>query len=102
MLDDANVLQQRDPKNALGVAAEQWQQVQFEAKVLDGDHDQRPIARVVVAGMGGSALAALLAKAGLYSTMKVPFEGVREYDLPEYVDESTLVIASSYSGNTEE
>lgn len=102
MLDDVNVLKQRDPQNALGVAAEQWSQVQLAAEVVDGDHDGRPITRVIVAGMGGSALAALVAKAGLYTMLKVPFEVVREYDLPEYVDESTLVIASSYSGNTEE
>lgn len=102
MLDDPNVVQQRDPKNALGVAAEQWQQVQYPAEVLSGDHDDRQLAKVVVAGMGGSALAALLAKAWLQESLRVPFEVVREYELPAYVDESTLVIASSYSGNTEE
>lgn len=102
MLDDINVLKQRDPSNALGVAAEQWKQVEFAAEVVDGDHDKREIAKVVVAGMGGSALAALLAKAWLDQTLKIPFEVVREYDLPAYVDGSTLVIASSYSGNTEE
>lgn len=102
MLDDTNVLKQRDPSNALGVAAEQWKQVEFDAVVVDGDHDKRPITKVVVAGMGGSALAALLAKAWLEQTLTIPFEVVREYDLPAYVDASTLVIASSYSGNTEE
>lgn len=102
MLDDANVTRQRDPENALGVAAEQWQQVQFPAEVVNGDHDDRVLTNVVVAGMGGSALAALLAKAGLESTLPISFQVVREYDLPAYVNESTLVIASSYSGNTEE
>jgi glucose/mannose-6-phosphate isomerase len=102
MLDDTNVLEQRDPENALGVAAEQWQQVQFAADVVDGDHDNRPVTKVVVAGMGGSALAALVAKAWLEEELKIPFEVVREYELPTYVDDSTLVIASSYSGNTEE
>jgi glucose/mannose-6-phosphate isomerase len=102
MLDDANVIKQRDPKNALGVAADQWQQVQYPAEVVDGDHDGRAITKVVVAGMGGSALAALVAKAGLETILEIPFEVVRDYDLPAYVDASTLVIASSYSGNTEE
>jgi len=102
MLDDANVIKQRDPKNALEVAADQWKQVQYPAEVADGDHDGRAIARVVIAGMGGSALAALLAKASLETTLSMPFEVVRDYDLPAYVDASTLVIASSYSGNTEE
>ncbi len=102
MLDDANVLAQRDPEGALKVAAEQWQQVQFAADVVDGDHDNRPVTKVIVAGMGGSALAALVAKAWLEEELKIPFEVVREYELPTYVDDSTLVIAISYSGNTEE
>lgn len=102
MLDDANVIKQRDPENALGVAADQWRQVQYPAEVVDGDHDGREITKVVVAGMGGSALAALVAKAGLETVLAIPFEVVRDYDLPTYVDASTLVIASSYSGNTEE
>ncbi len=102
MLDDTNVLKQRDPSDALGVAAKEWEQVRFATEVVDGDHDERAITKVVVAGMGGSALAALVAKTGLESIIDVPFEVVREYDLPAYVDASTLVIASSYSGNTEE
>lgn len=102
MLDDANVLKQRDPANALGVAAGQWQQVSYDAVVLDGDHDGRAVTKVVVTGMGGSALAALLTKALLEQELTIPFEVVRGYELPTYVDEGTLVIASSYSGNTEE
>lgn len=102
MLDDDNVLNQRDPHGALTVAAEQWRQVQFQAAVQDGAHDGRTIERIVFAGMGGSALAAMLIKDWLGSVLKVPFEIVRSYDLPAYVDDQTLVIASSYSGNTEE
>lgn len=102
MLDDMNVLAQRDPHGALDVAAEQWRQASFAAQVQDGDHDGRTISRVVFAGMGGSALAALVVKAWLAQRLPVPFEIVRSYDLPAYVDHQTLVIASSYSGNTEE
>lgn len=102
MLDDANVIKQRDPENALGVAAAQWQQVSYDAVVEDGDHDGRDVTKVVVTGMGGSALAALFTKALLEERLLIPFEVVRGYELPTYVDSSTLVIASSYSGNTEE
>ncbi|HET6746660.1 MAG TPA: bifunctional phosphoglucose/phosphomannose isomerase [Candidatus Saccharimonadales bacterium] len=102
MLDDDNVLKQRDPSGALAVAASQYTQAQFIAEITNEEHDGREIKQVVVAGMGGSALAAVLAKAWLKSDLKVPFEVVRTYDLPGYVDENTLVIASSYSGNTEE
>ncbi len=102
MLDDLNVLAQRDPNGALAVAASQWQQAEYEVAINDETHDGRPLENVVIAGMGGSALAALLVKDWLGSQLKVPFEIVRTYDLPGYVNDRTLVIASSYSGNTEE
>lgn len=102
VLDNANVLAERDPSGGLKVAAEQYTQATFEATVWHNDHDDREITGVVVTGMGGSALAALLAKAWLESELTIPFEIVREYDLPAWVNKNTLVIASSYSGNTEE
>ena len=102
MLDDSNVLIQRDPSGALAVAARQYEQTRFSVHVDNPEHDGRDITRVVVAGMGGSALAAQLVKSWLKTELTVPFEVVRTYDLPEYVDYNTLVVASSYSGNTEE
>lgn len=102
MLDDDNVIRQRDPAGALGVAASQHEQARFAVHVVNPENDHRPITRIVVVGMGGSALAALLAQAWLKGELEVPFEVVRTYDLPEYVNYHTLVIASSYSGNTEE
>lgn len=102
MLDDLNVIGQRDPHGALQVAAQQYNQTRFDADVRNGAHDEREITRVVVSGMGGSALAALIVKSWLKNQLTVPFEIVRTYSLPHYVDANTLVIASSYSGNTEE
>lgn len=102
MLDDINVLRQRDPENALGIAAGEYEQTEFDAIVWNEENDGRPIYNIVVAGMGGSALAALIVKAWLKDTIKVPFEILRSYDIPAYVDNNTLFIASSYSGNTEE
>lgn len=102
MLDDDNVLRQRDPRGALGVAASEYAQARLSATVTHPENDAREITKVVIAGMGGSALAALLVKTWLRSELTVPFEVVRTYDLPSYVDFNTLVIASSYSGNTEE
>lgn len=102
MLDDNNVLRQRDPSGALNVAASQFEQARFAVQVQRPENDGRQITRVIVLGMGGSALAALVAKTWLKSEMTVPFEVIRGYDMPQYVDYNTLVIASSYSGNTEE
>ena len=57
---------------------------------------------IVVAGMGGSAIGGDLAAALLAGELKVPMSVHRDYGLPAYVGRDTLVIASSYSGNTEE
>lgn len=102
ILDSANVIRQKDPADALGVAATQFEQARFTATVQNPEHDDRAITSIVISGMGGSALAALLAKVLFQSELTIPFEVSREYTLPSYVNEHTLVIASSYSGNTEE
>lgn len=102
MLDDINVLRQKDPSDALGVAAKQYEQARFSALVENPENDRREIVNVVLVGMGGSALAAALVKTWLRAELNIPFEIVRNYTLPKYVNHETLVIASSYSGNTEE
>lgn len=102
MLDDLKLYTQKDPSKAVDVAAAQWEQTEYDAVVRHPEHDSRPLRRVVVAGMGGSALAALLVKNWLEGETAIQLEVVRTYDLPKYVDEETLVICSSYSGNTEE
>jgi len=102
MLDDVNVLKQRDTSGALGVAAQLYQQVALDVTIIDSDHDTREIKNVIVAGMGGSALAAEMAKVLLHDSLTIPLEVVRDYTLPGYASENTLVIASSFSGNTEE
>lgn len=58
--------------------------------------------RVVVCGMGGSTLGAHLMQSVYRLEWKVPLEICNEYQLPAHVDRKTLVILSSYSGNTEE
>lgn len=102
MLDDLNVIKQCDKEGAIGIVADSYKQAEFDPEVKNSDNDGRVLTRLIVTGMGGSALAALLAKAWLKADLTVPFEIVRDYNLPGYVDEHTLVIASSYSGNTEE
>lgn len=102
MLDDENILKQRDPDGALEVAAALYKQAGYEGEFLNTDHDGRAITSIVVAGMGGSALAADIAKVLLSSNLSIPFEVVKGYDLPAYATAGSLVIASSHSGNTEE
>ena len=102
MLDNFNILVQRDPQNALLVASEQWKQTLFQAEVLSPENDGREIKNIIIAGMGGSALAGLIVKKWLENDITLPIEVVRNYILPKNVSKNTLVIISSYSGNTEE
>jgi len=60
------------------------------------------IQNIVVAGMGGSAIGGDVCQALLSDELKVPIFVNRNYTLPNWVNEKTLVICSSYSGNTEE
>lgn len=57
---------------------------------------------VVITGMGGSAIGGDLIRCALRGTATVPIIVNRHYRLPSFVDERTLVVGSSYSGNTEE
>ena len=98
MLDDLKYIHERDAQDALGIAEKQWQQLEYNFSL-----DFKPAAEiknVVFAGMGGSALAALISAS--WPGYSVPFEICRNYEIPAWVGPDTLFIASSYSGNTEE
>ena len=58
--------------------------------------------RVVVAGMGGSAIGGDLAKSFLGERATPPIVSCRDYALPKNVAHGALFVASSYSGNTGE
>lgn len=102
MLDDKNILKQRDPQGALEIAAKEYEQAVFEAEIKNHDHDGRQIDNIILAGMGGSALAALIIQNWLGDKLSKPFEIVRGYKLPAYANKNSLIIVSSCSGNTEE
>jgi glucose/mannose-6-phosphate isomerase len=62
---------------------------------------RRPRA-VALVGMGGSAVSGDLARALLAADAPIPFEVVRDYRLPGWVNNEALLLAASYSGDTEE
>lgn len=97
MIDDLKYIHQRDSKDALGVAEKQWQQLEHDFNCQSTSVE---IDNIVLAGMGGSALAGKLSQS--WPGHSVPFEICSNYSIPEYVGRETLFIASSYSGNTEE
>ena len=66
------------------------------------NHAYRHIQNVVVAGMGGSAIGGDVISVLEKDNLDVPFVVCRGYSLPNWVNENTLIVCSSYSGNTEE
>lgn len=93
-----------DPQNQFKVLINSWQQVEF---ALNNSYDiaqlqEQKFSNIVVTGLGGSAISGDLIKNYLGKELKLPFQVNRNYYLPPYADENTLLIASSYSGNTEE
>ena len=60
------------------------------------------VQNVVIAGMGGSAIGGDVVAVLEKENIMVPFVVCRGYSLPNWVNKNTLVICSSYSGNTEE
>jgi glucose/mannose-6-phosphate isomerase len=60
------------------------------------------IRNVFIAGLGGSGIGGSIVNELVYDHCKIPVTVGKGYFLPDFVDENTLFIASSYSGNTEE
>jgi glucose/mannose-6-phosphate isomerase len=100
VLDDLKMIHHRDAQDALGVISKQFEQLKYKFDTDVSKIEFPKVQNVIVGGMGGSALAA-----GIFQSwpgLKLPFDVVKNYDLPNHADEKTLFIASSYSGNTEE
>ncbi len=104
-LDDPEVYVRLDPADMRGRIRElprqclkAWQQ----ALSFELPPDYSSVDKVVILGMGGSAIGGDLLGSLAAADSKVPISVHRDYDLPPCVDANTLVIASSYSGMTEE
>jgi glucose/mannose-6-phosphate isomerase len=104
-LDDPQVYQQYDREGMLVRLREMprlCQQAWQLAMKFNLPQDYRQVDKVVILGMGGSAIGGDLVRSLLIAEARLPILVHRGYDLPAFVDARTLVIASSYSGTTEE
>ena len=63
---------------------------------------KNPISNILICGLGGSGIGGTIVKDLLSKKISIPISSTKGYDVPAFVNESTLVIACSYSGNTEE
>ena len=62
----------------------------------------KPLYNIVVLGLGGSGIGGDFVAEFVRETCPVPMLSCKGYTLPQFVNEHSLVIASSFSGNTEE
>jgi len=62
----------------------------------------KEIDNILYLGMGGSAIAGDVFRSTFFNELKLPFTVVRGYQCPQFCSNRTLVIVSSYSGDTEE
>ena len=104
-LDNFNSFKQIDSQNMLGEIDALPRQLQTAWEM--GQQQPLPhgtdIERVLISGMGGSAIGADLLAAYIFPVCKLPVIVQRDYVLPAWAHgPQTLVIASSHSGNTEE
>lgn len=99
------IITRTDPSDMKNLIAE------FPAQVREAVHigksagirlNTRGLKNIVVTGLGGSAIGGDLLRAYAADQIGIPFLVNRHYVLPEFVDSDSLVIVSSYSGNTEE
>lgn len=60
------------------------------------------VEKIIVTGLGGSAISGDVVYTLFHDQLSIPYVVNRNYNLPKFADNETLVIACSYSGNTEE
>ncbi len=113
-LDDRNVVEEIDKSNQLQIltqwpslfkeAREQSLKLNIPSSIVWKEKEtvySTPI-NIVICGMGGSAISGDYLYHLLKEDLSIPIIVNRNYKLPYFVSEKTLVICVSYSGNTEE
>ncbi len=102
MLDDTERMKEIDEDDMLEVLERFPEHI--EEVVEESEFNLLPFQpdNIVVTGMGGSAIVGDTLKSFLANRIQIPIYVNRDYTLPSFVNEDTLVIVVSYSGNTEE
>ena len=104
-LDDWTLFHEIDPDDMLDRIAELPQQCRdawANVQSLELPTGYRQVSKIVILGLGGSAIGGDLLRALAEPECRLPIVINRDYSVPVFVNAETLVIASSYSGNTEE
>lgn len=105
MVLDRSTIQQHDSHNMLGsleVFEKQCTAAFHATQAIEFPDNLRNVDRIVLFGMGGSALGMHVVQTLFADSIPLPISIVNDYNIPAYVRERSLVILSSYSGTTEE
>ena len=103
--DISSIRAQYDPENMWEAIATFGEQISKASTISLPRFDSIDIGRIqniVFCGMGGSAIGGDLLATCFQDELKVPLFVNRHYTLPGFVNDRTLLVVSSYSGNTEE
>ncbi len=100
----SELVKKYDPQNQFEVLVNSYGQIEksWNANFNASGIDANKIRNIIVSGLGGSAIGGDLIYDFLSDEFPLPYFVNRNYGLPKFADENSLVIASSYSGNTEE
>jgi len=104
-LDEIKNIKEIDPQDMIGSVYNLPEQIEssanisYDAELKISDIN---INKILVLGMGGSAIGGDILRAVAFDSARFPVIVNRDYNLPKFVDENTLVFAVSYSGNTVE
>jgi glucose/mannose-6-phosphate isomerase len=102
-LDDAEKMKALDRSNMINFCTNEANNHEQAAKLSKKISLSYPKPdNIIAAGMGGSGIGGELLKDWIRNKTDVPMEVNREYNLPDYAGKKTLVLLSSYSGDTEE
>lgn len=63
---------------------------------------KHPIRNVLISGLGGSGIGGTIISEFSFDSSPVPVSVTKGYFIPAFIDQHSLVVISSYSGNTEE
>lgn len=110
LLDDRNHLESIDISDFAGVAAGLPGQcrdgvalaMSADLDTLTADLNKNPVSNIVTLGMGASGIGGDILKAIFEPEIGMPIVVNKGYHLPAFAGKDTLVIAVSYSGETEE
>jgi len=101
-VDEIKLLDKSNVGGSIDSLPDQCLHAWDEASKVQIPEEYKTFDNVVMTGMGGSGLGARVIESVFGKELVKPLVRINDYGLPNFVSEKSLVICSSYSGNTEE